>query len=298
MIDNSLPYQIISIPIADIVFPSGEMRSQVSFEGLDELSRSIRHLGLLNPITVRKMGEKYELIAGFRRTKAVEMTGAMVIPARVVTSDDPTADLQKAHENLFREDVNPVDEGRYLKLILAKNAWKLEDLAAAVHKSLSYVSRRIALTDLPEDVSDSLKDGRINLSIAEELTRIKDPTSRLRLLHLTIANGATVDVVRSWRIQQEVDQSFRQPHTPDGSGQPGGSDPAGIAKMGALADDHGPQIELSESCRAYRVCHSCLAKTDEKDCKLLILCPGCASALEQYLPGGQPAKKEPQNATN
>lgn len=285
--ESNVPYITKDIPIADIIFPPDEMRSQVSFEALDELSQSIRQLGLMNPISVRPKDDKWELIAGFRRTKACEMAGYVAVPARVFNSTDDIADLQKAHENIFREDINVLDEGNYFKIMLDKHQWKLQDLALAIHKSTSYVSRRLSLAECPDDIKRALQDGKINLSVAEELSKIKEQSSRTRLLFLVIQNGASVDVVRNWRIQYEVDLNYQRPATY----QEGQRDEAGnildTTKPFNLTDDPGPELSLKENVTATRVCHSCLTKTPETEVKLLILCHTCAKAIEEFLPGGE-----------
>jgi len=286
MTEQTVPYIVKDIPLSDILFPNEEMRSFVAFEGLDELSRSIRQLGLLNPITVRPKGAQYELIAGFRRTKACEMAGMLTVPARVINSDDTTADLQKAHENIFREDVNALDEGSYYKILLAKHNWKLQDLATVVHKSLSYVDRRVRLTECFEDVREALKDGKINLSIAEELGKIKDEATRRRLLYLCVVNGATVDVVRSWRVQSEIMNNQGMQQQEGGAPIDPNAPPVDPGKMGKLTDDHGPEFQLNETIKQFRICHSCLARVDAEKAKLLILCEECATAIEPHLAGG------------
>jgi ParB family chromosome partitioning protein len=285
---QSTPYIIKEIPLADIIFPQEEMRSQISFEGLDELSMSIRQLGLMNPISVRPKGDKFELIAGYRRTKACEMAGMPAVPARVFESSDDIADLQKAHENIFREEVNALDEGNYFKILLEKHSWKLSDLALAIHKSTSYVSRRVSLGECPDDVKQALKDGKINLSIAEELTKVKDSGSRSRLLFLVIQNGASVDVVRQWRIQYEMEQNYKRPAAYVEGQKDENGNVIDTTKPFDLAQDPGPQYSLEEKVNVFRVCHSCLNKTAETEAKLLVLCPTCAKAIESFLPGGTP----------
>lgn len=284
---QDIPFLIKEIPITDIIAGNEEMRSGVSFEGLDELSASIRHVGLMNPISVRPKGDKFELIAGYRRTKACTMAGMITIPARIFNSTDNIADLQKAHENIFREEVNPFDEGNYLKLILNKHNWKLSELALSVHKSQSYVARRMALTDCQEDVKQALKDGKINLSIAEELTKIKADNMRTRVLFLVLTNGATVDVVRNWRIQYEADANYIRPEAYIEGQRDENGDIVNTNKPFDLLNDPGPTFEMNETVQKYRVCHSCLAKTDDTKAKLLILCENCANAINEFLPGGK-----------
>lgn len=282
---GNVPYRTQMIPLADLIYPAEEMRSQVTFEGLDELAKSIRQLGLLNPITVRSKGGKWELIAGFRRSKAAEMCGWMEIPANIVEVADGQADLQKAHENIFREQVTPLDEGRYYQTILQKHNWDIQTLAAAVHKSPSYVSRRIGLDAVPDDIKQAMQEGKISLSIAEELARIKDDTARVRMLYLVVQNGATVEVVRGWRIQYETDLHFRGTPPPDGAAAADAAAQADRTKMGKLVDDAGPEYSLTESVQKWRYCHSCLAKTPEEQARLLVLCETCGQALERMLPG-------------
>jgi ParB family chromosome partitioning protein len=293
MPDSKVPYIIKDIPLSDIIFPPEEMRSGVTFEGMDELAMSIRKHGLIQPITVRPSGDKYELIAGYRRTKACEMNGMLTVMARVIESSDELALLQKAAENLFREEVNAFDEGGYLKLILEKNNWKIQDLASAINKSEGYVSRRIKLQSCFEDVKDALKDGRINLSIAEELARVTDTATRLRILSLVINNGATVDVVRSWRVQYEMQKNVDGPKWDPATGLTEGQAGNDPTKPGNLVDDHGPQMALNESVDIFRICHSCLVKVPEKEAKLLIMCPECCKAIEPYL-GGNASKPKIQ----
>jgi ParB family chromosome partitioning protein len=280
---QTVPFVIKEIPLSDIVFPTEEMRSQVNFENLDELSRSIRQVGLMNPISVRTKDGKYELIAGFRRTKACEMAGMQTVPARIFESSDSIADLQKAHENLFREEVNAVDEANYIKVVMQKNNYKLEDMALLIHKSVPYVSRRLKMLDGPENVREALKDGRINLSVAEELCKVKSDEDRNRLMFLVINNGATVDVVRSWRIQSEMNAQNGRPPTWEEQHANADGTPHDPSKMGNLIDDQGPQVSLTEEVKLFRTCQCCKNKTDEKDAKLLVLCPTCAGAIEPYL---------------
>jgi len=287
MAEENVPFMLREIPLSDIIFPIEEMRSRVSFEGMEELAISIRKHGLIQPITVRPKGAKYELIAGFRRTKAHEMNGSLTVLARIINSSDELSLLQKAAENIFREDVNPMDEGGYLKLMLDKNNWQIQDLASAMHKSESYISRRIKLQSVYEDVKDALRDGKINLSIAEELARVTDGATRMRILSLVINNGATVDVVRSWRVQYEMQKNVDGPKWDPTTGLTEGQAGNDPTKPGDLLNDHGPQMALNETVDIYRICHSCLVKVPEKEAKLLIMCPECCKAIEPYLGGAK-----------
>ena len=283
--ENSVPFVIKDIAINDIVFPPIEMRSNVSFEGLDELARSIRQVGLINPISVRPLGDKFELIAGFRRLKASEIVGKQAIACIIINSNDDISELQKAHENLFREEVNPLDEGKYFKTLIAKHDWKLADMAAMLHKSQSYVSRRITLTESDPVIAEAVQDGQINLSVAEELNKITSDTSRKFYLGHCINHGATVDIVRSWRVQANMDSS--QPsekeiiHLDPVTNEPI-TDPQVLQK---LQDDTGPIMELTETVREFRYCTGCSGKTEAKEIFTAHFCPQCREVFEKSLKG-------------
>lgn len=285
-------YKITDVSVSDIVFPKDELRTKIYFENLDELARSIRTVGLLNPLTVRTFGDKYELIAGFRRLKACEIANYAVVPCRVVESDDTRADLQKLHENMFREEVNPVDEGNFFKRLLIKNNWRIVDLSCQIHKSNSYVSRRIQLTEADPLIVGALADGQINLSIADELNKIDDPATRSRLLHYVIKSGATVDTVRMWRVQYEIDRdSF--PPTPTTPVKDGGNGPA-MPKPEIAGLNNVPHADrkIEETVIETRPCYSCLAKTDTRDIFTLFLCADCKKVFETALHPKEPIELE------
>jgi ParB/RepB/Spo0J family partition protein len=275
-----IQYTIQDISVADIIFPKDDLRSQIAYEDLDELARSIRSVGLLNPISVRKIDNKYELIAGYRRLKACEICGFAVIPARILISNDTQADLQKLHENMFREEVNPIDEGNFFKRLLIKNNWRIVDLAVQIHKSAAYVSKRIQLTDSDPLVVQALKDGQINISVADELIKIDDPDTRARLLHYAIKSGVTVDTVRSWRVQYDIDNVPAGP-VYQGDQPPGlkGSDLAEqiVTKFNEQVP---PTRKIEERVIESRPCYACSRSFDTRDIYVLYLCPDCKSTIE------------------
>lgn len=297
MSENDLKYTIKDISLSDIVFPKDELRTRVFFEDLDELARSIRTVGLLNPLTVRVSGEKYELIAGFRRLKAAEIANLAVVPCRIVVSDDTRADLQKLHENMFREAVNPIDEGAFFKRLLIKNNWRLVDLAVQVHKSPGYVSKRIQLTDADPLIVNALQDNQINLSIADELSKVDSPETRQRLLHYAINSGATVETVRMWRMQYETDQ-MPAPAPLQEENEPlrleGQADHSNAFAFGTAP---APVSKIVEHVVQHRPCFGCLAKVDTRNIFEIFLCTNCKQSIETAL---RPATsdEEPPDQTN
>lgn len=298
MPEEIIQYKIIELSVADIVFPKEELRTHIYFEDLDELARSIRSVGLLNPLTVRPSGEKYELIAGFRRLKACEIANLATVPCRVVNSDDARADLQKLHENMFREELNPVDEGNFFKRLLVKNNWRIIDLSVQIHKSPSYVSRRIQLTEADPLIVGALADNQINLSIADELSKIDDPDTRSRLLHYAIHSGATVETVRTWRVQYEMDAHMIPPLPIAPPGSDPNAAPQDIAPISKFGEEPAPNRKIEEHVAESRPCFSCMKDIDTRDLYTLYLCPTCRAAIEKALRPDPEKVTDPNDTTN
>lgn len=283
MPEEIINYRIIELSVADIVFPKEELRTRIFFEDLDELARSIRTVGILNPLTVRPSGDKYELIAGFRRLKACEIANLAVVPCRIVESDDARADMQKLHENMFREEVNPVDEGNFFKRLLIKNNWRIVDLAVQIHKSPSYVSKRIQLTEADPLIVNALADSQINLSIADELSKVDDPDTRSRLLHYAIHSGATVETVRTWRVQYEMDAHMMPPQPIGVVNSDPNSPPPPIAGMPSFDNQPFATKKIEERVVESRPCFSCMNDIDTRDIYVMYLCPTCRTSIEKAL---------------
>ena len=277
--DNLPVPELKEIAIADIIFPPEEMRSAVDFEKLEELAKSIRSQGLMNPISVRELNGKYELIAGFRRTKATEMCGSLTILARIFKSSDDSALLKKAHENLFREDVNPLDEANYYRIMIQKQNYQLGQLSLVTHKSPAYLTRRLNLLEMPQELQDAVKDNQINVSIAEELKRITDKNEMLRLLFIVVKNGATVDTVRQWRVQFEMSSMLPPvPYTDNIAKDNEGHD-IDVTKPFAVDNVPGPNLELNETIKETRICHFCLNKSPAELCRVLVACQECLNKM-------------------
>lgn len=297
-----LNYTIKDISLSDIIMPAVELRTMINFEGLDELARSIRTVGLMNPITVRAIGDKYELIAGFRRTKACEIANVATISARVVNSSDDIADLQRLHENMFREDVNPIDEGVFFKKMMTKHNWRILDMAVQIHKSPSYVGKRVQLLDADPLIVQALKDQKINLSIADELNRIDEADARHRLLFYAINSGATVDIVRTWRIQYETDKTYVSPPPEQFTQVLDPTTGQMIPQATEVGKEPYPDMELKEEIIETRPCYACCQKTEIKQVRTLFVCVTCLAAIEAAIrpaenPGDDtPAESEIQKA--
>ena len=142
---------------------------------INGLMLSIRDKGLLEPIIVRPVGDGFEVVAGMRRFEACRKLGWRRLPAHVVELDDREAFEVSLLENIQRETLNPIEEGRAFRNYVEEFGYGGEtELARRIGKSQEYVSRRIGLLSLPQRVQDQIMRRRIAPSVAQELTMLND----------------------------------------------------------------------------------------------------------------------------
>jgi len=162
--------------------PGENYRKHLGKAGMKELTASIKSHGVLQPIIVRKVGKKYEVIAGHRRHLAATEAGLKTIPASIVTADDAAALEISVIENSQREDPNPMDEAQGFEKLLSLGKHTAESLAKKLDKSASYVYTRLRLNDLAKDVQKALQNDKITLAHALVLLRLPEKKDQQELL--------------------------------------------------------------------------------------------------------------------
>lgn len=212
------PNIIHKVSLDLILEPKNSARTVIALEGLEELSKSICAVGVLQPISVRKSGSKYEIVAGHRRYLASRMAGKADIPAVIISADEMNTDMIRLHENYCREDLNPVDEAKYFQGLKERYGWSVREIAVFISKSESYVVARMQFLGADERVVAALEGGQISISQAREILAAESEKVIGELLRVTIENGATVNSIRVMRQSYE---SLNAGHTP-----PGGSSSA------------------------------------------------------------------------
>ena len=190
--------QIEQIGVDVIDDPHEPMRSAMDEEKLDELMRSIERHGLMQPITLRKVGQRYEIVAGHRRYTAMRRLGKALIPAVVRELDDAKADELRMAENLYREDINPVDEARYIRKMVETHKVEPAQLAEMTGKSEAYLTARYELLDFPPYLIEALEKEQIGLTAAQSLNRITDDRVRAEYTRFAILGGITAVRARAW----------------------------------------------------------------------------------------------------
>lgn len=162
------------IPLRDIEPNPHQPRTYFDEGALAELSESIRQNGVITPITVRKTGETYQIIAGERRWRASRLAGLEEIPAVVLEVDEQTGYLLALIENLQREDLNPMEEAEGYKRLMDELSLTQEGVAERVGRSRPAVANAMRLLALPEQVRDLVVDGTLSAGHARTLLPLSD----------------------------------------------------------------------------------------------------------------------------
>lgn len=249
------------VALKDIDEPAIAVRSSMNREKLDTLMRSIENVGLLQPVVLKKVGKRYEIIVGHRRLTAFMELKRDRIPARVFEGErEAKAEIAKLHENLEREDINALDEARFIFRINKKYDLNQGEIAKQIGRSEGYVSQRLAIMAAPQVVQDALEDGVISFSVARELAQIDDDIELNQLLHFAVENGITPNVARSWRMQYEARK---------------------LTSPGQAADEFVPPPADDGGGHSSFECETCFTRTATNKMKILRVCPDCHGTVRK-----------------
>jgi ParB/RepB/Spo0J family partition protein len=198
-------FQSREIPIELLDEPAVPERETMEEVDLAELALSIANDGLINPLTVKAVNERFEVTAGHRRLLACRMVNYSPVPCRVKVNGevDPLALL--VAENAHRETVNPVEEARfYLRVLIELCENDVDQLCVKVRRRREYVEDRLILLQGHPNVVEALHKKRISIAVARELNKCSDPRRLLLLLDTAVNQGATARQVAEWRREGEL----------------------------------------------------------------------------------------------
>lgn len=183
---------IKSIPIGDIMAKEGQPRKDFDIDALKDLARSIEVHGIIQPILLRKKGDKYEIIAGERRYRASKIAKLDKIPSIIIETDDEVSAKLALIENIQREDLNPIEEAMAYKQLMDEFDIKQEELGKAIGKSRSYITNSVRLLNLDHRVIEYLYDGKLTTGHGKVLLGIKDKDEQLEVADKIISVGLNV----------------------------------------------------------------------------------------------------------
>ena len=183
------------------LFPSPyQPRKEFDDDSMSALVASVKEKGVLQPLLVRKRGDKFEIIAGERRWRAAQEAGLKTVPAIVKDFSDKEVLEVALVENLLRENLNPIEEAEGFVRLIEEFSHTQEVLSQIVGKSRSYVANALRLLSLPEEVKKLVSDKLISAGHARALVGVKDP---IRLANKIIEQGLNVRQVENIVAKQK-----------------------------------------------------------------------------------------------
>ncbi len=189
---NNKDNEVVYLHLDDIIPNRFQPRQVFDERALKELAVSIKEHGVIQPIIVRNIGNKYEIIAGERRYKASAMAGLTTIPAIIRNLDDKESSKVALLENLQRKNLNPIEEAKTYQKILELDQMTQEELAKTMGKSQSAVANKLRLLALTDEVQDALLKDKISERHARTLLNAPDADTQKKLLKEVIDNKLTV----------------------------------------------------------------------------------------------------------
>ncbi len=188
----NLEQTVLQVHIEDIIPNRFQPRLAFDEQGLQELAASIKEHGIIQPLVLRKLGDKYEIIAGERRYKAAQMAGLSTVPAVIANIDDNQSAEVALVENVQRRDLTAIEEARSYKNLLDKGYLTQEQLAKRMGLSQPAIANKLRLLNLDEEVQQALLDEKISERHARTLLTLPDKNAQKEWLHKIINERLTV----------------------------------------------------------------------------------------------------------
>jgi len=244
--------------------PAGRIRLDISEDGIQELADSIKMIGQLQPILLRPVGDRFEIVFGHRRFLACRSLGKKKIDAAWMELDDVQVALMRATENVGREDISLIEEGAVYLDLMETHKLTVDEISRRMGKSVGIVKRRMDLLKMPPCLQKAIHSKQINYGVAEELWSLGDIGKIDYYLAFAVEHGATVLVVRAW-VQDEKKKMRTQ------AGDVGGGDSLANPMQGRPV---------------YVACDVCLGSMEVGQETIIRACGACTKLIEKAVEGG------------
>jgi ParB family chromosome partitioning protein len=183
--------EIDTLNVSNLRLPSHGFRINNDDGYIKRMADSIRKHGLLQPIVVRPKEDYFEIVAGCTRYLACKLLNWRKIPCHIVHLNEIQTFEVTLIENIQRKSLTSLEEANAFKTYVFEGWGSISDLASTIEKSSSYITKRIALLDLPFDIQESIKNSNLKPSTAEELFSIKNPEIQSQLAKLVVKRHLT-----------------------------------------------------------------------------------------------------------
>ena len=208
---------IVYLSTEDICPNPVQPRKLFDDESLEELSRSIKDYGILNPLSVRIRGSRYELVAGERRLRAAKLAGLREVPCILLDVNMEDASLIALVENLQRRDLDFIEEANGINQLIRMFGMSQEEAARRIGKSQSAVANKLRLLKLPQDVLEGLRENGLSERHGRALLRLSEPEQQREALMYIVDNGLNVAAADAY-----IDALLSQPEEEQRAEKPEG----------------------------------------------------------------------------
>lgn len=208
---------IVYLSTEDICPNPVQPRKLFDDESLEELSRSIKDYGILNPLSVRIRGSRYELVAGERRLRAAKLAGLKEVPCILLDVNMEDAGLIALVENLQRRDLDFIEEANGINQLIRMFGMSQEEAARRIGKSQSAVANKLRLLKLPQDVLEGLRENGLSERHGRALLRLSEPEQQREALMYIVDNSLTVAATDAY-----IDALLSQPEEEQRAEKPEG----------------------------------------------------------------------------
>lgn len=210
---------INEIPLDAITPNPDQPRKTFDNDSLEELAASIRELGIVQPLSLRKTGsDTYQIIAGERRYRAARLAGLATVPAYIRTANDSELTEMALIENIQREDLNAIEIALTFRKLIDQYQLTQERLSERIGKKRATIANFLRLLRLPAEVQLGLRDKRLDMGHARALLTLSEPADQLALFHRIVKEGLSVRRVE--QLAKEMEES-RQAGGKDGEAKDG-----------------------------------------------------------------------------
>ena len=211
--------EVVMVRLSDIIPNRFQPRLTFDEEALNELANSIKEHGIIQPLILRDLGSKYEIIAGERRYKASTLAGLTEVPAIIGSMDDQTSAELALIENIQRKDLSAIEEAKSYKKILDMGNFTQEELAKRMGKSQSTIANKMRLLSLTNEVQVALMNNLISERHARCLLQIKDEDKQKEVLNKIITDRMNVrdtdDYIKNMLGISKVDSPGQNSNNPE-----------------------------------------------------------------------------------
>ena len=204
---NDNKNKIVELDLNDVLPNRFQPRIKFNEESIIELSESVKEHGVIQPIIVRPIGDKYEIVAGERRYKACVLAGLSTIPSVILDLDDRNSVEVALIENVQRKDLTPIEEAISYKKILDMGYLTQEQLAAKLGKSQSAIANKKRLLNLCDEVQEALMEEKISERHARSLLKLTDPNDQRYMLKRIVSERLTVR-----KLDEEIQKLLDDPN--------------------------------------------------------------------------------------